>query len=193
MGFGNNYNKLWAYFEEQVQPIYTKLNKTLVCWQELALDIGFYSLPAGAISQAWESTGALYEIIQSGYYGLLSAGWYLDQQIPNPQQTWYEWEDTWWNFYMNEPLAGHPWTPEQSSKVLGGEICMWGEQVDDTNFHSRVFPRAFGAAERLWSLASYNSTTEATPRLGAFRCMLVGRGLQSGPLYPDYCPSVYRQ
>lgn len=36
-----------------------------------------------------------------GYRGLLSAGWYLDKQIPG-QTTHYEWVDTWMNFYGNE-------------------------------------------------------------------------------------------
>jgi len=35
---------------------------------------------------------------------LRNLGYYLDQQIPNPQQTFYAWINTWENFYNNEPI-----------------------------------------------------------------------------------------
>lgn len=36
--------------------------------------------------------GYLNQVTKAGYQSILSAGYYLDQQIPNPKQTHYEWE-----------------------------------------------------------------------------------------------------
>eukprot|EP01027_Heterolobosea_sp_BB2_P025498 GEZU01039131.1.p1 GENE.GEZU01039131.1~~GEZU01039131.1.p1 ORF type:complete len:588 (+),score=189.24 GEZU01039131.1:30-1766(+) len=193
MGIKDQY-ELEVYFENQLQAIYTKYNRTLVGWQELVLVNPDLELPAGSIVEAWSGTSALYEIASKGYHTLLAAGFYLDQQRPG-SQTWYEWEDTWKNFYLNEPFTApspsQPWTPELQKLVLGGEACMWSEQVDDSNFDSRVWPRACAVAERLWSEAQFNDYNEALPRLIAHRCSMVRRGVGAGPLAPDYCDAVY--
>lgn len=36
----------------------------------------------------------MHDILTSGYQAILSAGWYLDQQIPD-YPTYYLWIDTW--------------------------------------------------------------------------------------------------
>ena len=64
------------------------------------------------------------------YVTVMCIGWYLDQQTPEGD-THYLIEDTWMNFYLNEPFKGDGWTAEYESMVLGGEASMWGEQVDD--------------------------------------------------------------
>lgn len=59
-------------------------------------------------------------------------------------------EDTWINFFLNDPLLNTTLTPAQQELVLGGEASQWGEQVDATNIDSRMWPRACGTAFRLW-------------------------------------------
>jgi hexosaminidase len=193
MGFGTDYNKLWAYFEKTVEPLYLKQNKTLACWAELALNNPEFTPMKGAVAFAWVNRDDLLKVVTSGYVGVLSAGFYLDQQIP-AGGTHYLWGDTWQNFYLNEPFGGDvasSWTDDLKAKVLGGEASMWGEQVDDTDFDVRVWPRASAVGERLWSLQEYNDVNEAAQRLQQFRCHLVGRGVMAGPISPDFCESVY--
>jgi hexosaminidase len=181
------------YFENLLQQMVlpsskSRINKKMVVWQEL-FDHNISLDKQNVIVQVWLSPQALADVVKAGYQGLLSAGYYLDQQIPNHAQTWYEWVDTWKNFYNNDPTAGLSLSAEEAARVLGGEAAMWGEQVDETNIESRVWPRAAGTAERLWSDKSVNNADVALPRLVDFRCnSLARRGIGAGPVHPDYCP-----
>lgn len=84
----------------------------------------------------------------------------------------------------------------------------WGEQVDDVNFDSRVYPRILAVAERLWSASSVKDLDMITfTRLETHRCRLVkrfvsfmrrkkttnffNRGIHSGPIMPGYCAASY--
>jgi hexosaminidase len=69
---------------------------------------------------------------------------------------------------------------------------MWAEGVDEVNFDSRVFPRVFSIAERLWSDQSVNVIDWITlMRLEHHRCNVVRRGIGAGPLSPGYCEASY--
>ena len=180
--------QLEQFFETKLMGILAGLGKTPVFWQEV-FQAGITGLPSDSIFEVWKDHPTLQSVITSGYRGIYAAGNYLDQQIPNPNQTWYEWVDTWKNFYANDPYTGINASPSQLANIIGGEAAMWGEQVDSVNFDSRVWPRASAVAERLWSDRSVNDVTTATPRLAAFRCTsLAQRGIGAGPISPGYCP-----
>lgn len=92
--------------------------------------------------------------------------------------------------YLYEPTTGLNAT--QSSLVLGGEVTMWGEHIDDNNIEQMVWPRSQAVAERLWSPMSLNSSAAATDRMIKQHCRMLERGFHAGPFNPaDYCATVY--
>src|ERR1700685_4644441 len=56
-------------------------------------------------------------------------------------------------YYAVDPMsnADAALTSEQQKRILGGEACAWAEFISDENIDSRIWPRAAGGAERLWS------------------------------------------
>lgn len=80
----------------------------------------------------------------------------------------------------------------QQELIVGGETCMWGEYIDDTNVLVKLWPRASAVAERLWSDKSINDTASAAPRLRNHRCRMDRRGIPAEPnLGPDFCYPEY--
>ena len=90
----------------------------------------------------------------------------------------------WQNVYAVEPFANSSTSAAALSRaVLGGEVCAWAPYNDGTNFLSQVFPRAAAAAERLWSArGATQDALAAEPRLHAWRCALLRRGIATPPV-----------
>ena len=85
--------------------------------------------------------------------------------------------------------------PFDDPLILGESLSQWGEQVDSANIQSRVWPRACGGAERMWSPASLSTPgdlMQAQGRIERQRCHMLQRGIGAGPLRPSsdfvYCP-----
>lgn len=73
-------------------------------------------------------------------------------------------------------------------QILGGEACMWTEQVDENSLDSRVWPRAAALAERLWSdPAGSNIPKETVSRFSIFHTRFLQLGLKSDTIFPTYC------
>ncbi|CAD6228819.1 unnamed protein product [Miscanthus lutarioriparius] len=68
--------------------------------------------------------------------------------IVSNQDKWYldHLDASWEGFYMNEPLKGINDTKQQQL-VIGGEVCMWGEEIDASDIQQTIWPRAAAAAE----------------------------------------------
>lgn len=127
-----------------------------------------------------------FQITKENIRALLSQCWYLDHLDTN-----------WKQFYSCDPheFIG---SDEQKKLVIGGEACMWGEMVDESNIVSRIWPRASATAEKLWS--AYNDKTlwyrnsndylaDVAPRLEEQACRLKKRGVPSEPPNgPGFCP-----
>ncbi|XP_004070040.1 beta-hexosaminidase subunit alpha isoform X1 [Oryzias latipes] len=184
MGFGGDFPKLEAFYIENIVNITSANNKTSIVWQ----DVFDYHERRSALSvvEVWKHGCYLCKVRQvtkAGLRVILASPWYLD--LPGPTHNWARYYTVW-------PLA-FPGSEKQKRLVIGGEVCMWGEYVDATNLFPKLWPRASAAAERLWSDEKQTSSVEkAFPRLEDFRCKLLRRGIQAGPLNVGHCKHEYQ-
>jgi hexosaminidase len=141
-----------VYFNQRLLKIVQKYGKTMVGWDEILVP----GLPTDAVIQSWRGQKSLAESTAKGYRGLLSWGYYLDHLSPASFH------------YGVDPLGGPDaaaLTPEQASRILGGEACMWAELVAPETVDARIWPRAAAIAERFWSPASVTDVDSMYARL----------------------------
>lgn len=178
------FSDLQNYYMRRVYDILAHNNKTMLVWQEV-FDTGA-KLPDNAIVQIWKGasdgsgnfSSELKRVVQAGYRAIVSSCWYLNK---------IDYGQDWVKFYRCEP-SFEDMQPMEQKLVLGGEICMWSEFVDDSNVISRSWPRSSAAAERLWSPKATTDTDTFLNRLEQMRCRLTYRGVQAEPVNgPGYC------
>lgn len=127
---------LQAYFNQRVLAILTKLHRHMVGWDEIFNP----ALPKDVVIQSWRGEASLAKAAQQGYQGVLSAPYYLDAMKPASVH------------YLADPIpADTKLTAAQQKLILGGEVCMWAEQLDQRTIDSRIWPRTAAIAERFWS------------------------------------------
>jgi hexosaminidase len=154
---------LQAYFNTRVLKILTGLHKHMVGWDEILNP----ALPKDIVIQSWRGEASLAQGAVQGFQGILSAPYYLDGMKSAGTH------------YLADPLpSSSPLTPEQRKRVLGGEICMWGEQIDGHTIDSRIWPRTAAIAERFWSPENVTDVDDMYRRLDAVSIQLEGLGLQ---------------
>jgi hexosaminidase len=135
-GMKNNQD-LQAYFNQRLQKIVSQHHKMMIGWDEVLHP----DLPKSILVQSWRGQQSLAAAAKQGYSGLLSYGYYLDLIWPASRH------------YAVDPLSGDAaaLTPEEKSRILGGESCMWAELITPESIDSRIWPRNAAIAERLWS------------------------------------------
>jgi len=163
-------DQTYMYFVKRAQDIALAQGRSPVNWEEVFNHFG-NKLDNRTVIHVWLDHATLGKVVAAGYRGILSNQdvWYLDHLAT-----------TWQQFYLNDPLSGIT-DRAQQARVLGGEVCMWGETVDTSDMFNTVWPRAAAAAERLWSAATSNNTNEFHARLEAFRCLLNNREIEAAP------------
>ncbi len=154
---------LQAYFTKQVQRIVAKHGKRTEGWDEVLAA----ELPKDIVIQSWQGQKPLAEAARQGYSGILSAGYYLDHMEPAS------------TLYQVDPLEQETaaLTPEEKSRILGGEVCMWSEYVSPENVDSRIWPRTAAVAERFWSPQEIKDIASMYRRLDAVSRKLEWTGL----------------
>ncbi|KAI5078585.1 hypothetical protein GOP47_0006256 [Adiantum capillus-veneris] len=82
-------------------------------------------------------------------------------------------------------------TMEEAGLVMGGEVCLWSEQADETVLDGLLWPRASALAESLWSGnrdgEGERRSVDALYRLNDWRYHMVSRGIKAMPIQPLWC------
>ena len=160
--------ELQAYFNQRLLPILKKHGKQMIGWDEVLNP----ALPKDTVIQSWRGEASLAAGAKQGYRGILSAPYYLDAEKTSAQM------------FLADPLpADTTLDSSQQGLILGGEICMWAEQLDAETLDSRVWPRSLAIAERFWSPASDRDVSYLYERLRRASLELESVGLMhiAGP------------
>ena len=163
-------SELQAYFSGRVVGLVEKHGKRTVGWDEV-LQPG---VPTSLVVQSWRGQKSLAEAARQGYAGILSAGYYLDLMQPASRH------------YGVDPMEGATagLTPEEQSRILGGEACLWSEYVTPQIIDAKIWPRMAAIAERLWSPQQTKDVDSMYVRLARVSRLLDFAGLEHRSSYP---------
>lgn len=165
-----NENELQTWIIEHVGNYLESKGKTIIGWDEI-LEGG---LPEGSAVQSWRGMTGAIEGVHLGTDVISSptSHCYLDYPLSSTD--------------LEEIYSFNP-EPEEAShgpgRVLGGECNMWSERAPQHLVESKVFPRAIGLAEVLWS---GTETTLAEGAYSRFKKRLGGHLNRLGLLEVDY-------
>jgi hexosaminidase len=160
--------QLQTYFSQRVVGIVEKHRKKPIGWDEVLVP----GLPKNVMVQSWRGVDSLAAGARQGYTGILSAPYYLDGMKTNEAH------------YLADPIpADTTLTSEQQKLILGGEVCMWAEQLNERTIDSRIWPRTAVMAERFWSPQSDRDVVSMYRRLPKVSIELEQAGLKhiTGP------------
>ena len=153
---------LQAYFNQRLLKILEAHHKRMVGWDEIFNP----ALPKNVVIQSWRGEKSLSAAARQGYQGILSQPYYLDGMKSAKE------------LYLSDPLPSTSDLPAaQRQLVLGGEICMWAEQLNALSVDSRIWPRSAAIAERFWSPESVNNVDDMYRRLAVESIRLEAAGL----------------
>lgn len=153
--------ELQAYFNRRVLAILGRFHRRMMGWDEILTP----GLPKDVVVQSWRGLASLSAGAREGYTGVLSAPYYLDAMKPAEVH------------YLADPIpADTQLTPDQQKLIIGGEVTMWGEHLDEWTIDSRIWPRTAAIAERFWSPREVRDVPDMYRRLDAVSTELEALG-----------------
>eukprot|EP00727_Mastigamoeba_balamuthi_P007835 m51a1_g3672 putative beta-hexosaminidase subunit beta-like (597) ;mRNA; r:276261-278505 len=178
-----NVRALTGYFNERVAAITNPLNKTVVMWEEAHEAT---KLPhRRVVLQVWY--GAEHVVRK-----ILDMGNSLIDSHVN--FLYVQREMKWQDIYNYDPSTRYA-DPRWSQRLLGAEMCMWGELVDGDNIEQMIWLPAAAAAERMWSqnsVVAQQAAGSLVHRMTAEICRLKHRGLLASVVWSGTCyPPTY--
>lgn len=94
-----------------------------------------------------------------------------------------------WN-YIYDRVFLFIFVSNERTNVLGGEILMWGDYVDDSAIDAKVWPRTAAFAEKVWTHQTRperRRTASVTYRILQQRHRLIQLGIKAEAIVPDWC------
>jgi hexosaminidase len=159
---------LQVYFNSKLLKIVAKHGKHMIGWDEVFTP----GLPKDIVIESWRGEASLAQAAGQGYQGILAAPYYLDGMATAEKH------------FLADPVpVDTKLTADQQKLILGGEVCMWSEQIHALTIDSRIWPRAAAIAERFWSPQSDRDVASMYTRLWPISLQLEAVGLThiSGP------------
>ncbi|KAK3817948.1 MAG: glycoside hydrolase superfamily [Linnemannia gamsii] len=204
------FDKVLDGFTERQHEMLRHAKKRPIVWEEplLAHDLTTIKENKDTVIQVWTSAENIKKTVRQGYDVITGSAdyWYMDCGFGDwlgnwtMGKSWCAYSD-WQKAYSFNPLLGL--NSKESKKVLGGEALLWGEQVDNTNLDSKLWPRASAVAEVLWSGNSDDSSSklwdgrkqtkntlrhiEALDRINEHRFRMEAEKILAEPLQPLWC------
>ena len=210
------YRKLEAEWHRDVAARTVKQEgKVPVMWQPAGpLDPGtwydtYETMPPDTVFMLWypDYTLAAQDYAAQQRNVVICSPFYLDQLLPGDtlDREITQLVDRWRGVYTVDITAGL--SADEKLKVLGGQISVWGEAVDDANVFNRAFTLGGAAAEALWSSSGpsgsgpveMSDTGDAAEgfateqRFSRWICHLRGFGIAAAPLLPSHCQVIRHQ
>lgn len=199
-------DKILAPFVDSVHSHLKKLGKTPMVWEEATLDYPKTSkvLKSGTLVEAWTSSANVKKILEAREDTHIvhapSDYFYLDCGMGDftggngDGKSWCDY-NSWKRIYSFDPYNGTHGIKNGRERIAGGETALWGEQTDEANLESLLWPRAASAAEVFWTGQSAKvngqkhkrNLKDALPRLLELRGRLRSIGIRAAPLQPQWC------
>jgi hexosaminidase len=167
-------DQLQAYFNQRLEKILTKNHKKMMGWDEILHP----DLPKDVVVQSWRGQASLAASAKQGFTGILSAGYYLDAM-----------QTAEYHYKVDPSPDSLALGSAESARILGGEVCMWGEIVTPETIDSRIWPRTAAIAERFWSPSNVTDVADMYRRLARVSVELEELGLK----HDSYTGSLLRR
>jgi len=173
-----------TYLQNLSSYITGTLKKNVIAWDDSV--IAGLDIPKDVLIEIWHADSV--EKVTSAGYQAIIANYdtnYLDCGIPDwisGGPSWCGNTHSWWDIYTNSNFNG-----VTQGQVVGGEVAMWSEVVDDANIIQTIWPRAIAAGELFWSHINNPSINSVLLRYAVERQRMYSLGYQVSPVHPTYC------
>ncbi|CAG9863445.1 unnamed protein product [Phyllotreta striolata] len=194
----SNFSDTYDFWAHYVNDIFKTVQKAfrdkppenIVIWSSPLTDrkIDSLSYAKNLIVQYWY--GNLDSIVNNGNKVIVSTvgRWYLDcgfgswkasqtRGVCDPYTPWQ-------TFYDYRPWGDYRGRRQQ---FLGGEACLWTEQVGVHTVESRIWPRGAAFAERIWSDPPAKDLNDLVKRLADQSRRMLSRGFGVAAIWPEWC------
>jgi hexosaminidase len=194
--YGSNAQTLFSGWIDHFVKMVQGAGRTPIVWSsDMGVECDWGQTTSTVVMQVWDNAAFKLKALQKGFKVIDSTytSYYLDCGF----SSWLTGGDSWcpyvsWRQVYNHSLFDASFPEQFRQDIYGGEVPLWGEQVDEGNVMSRLVARAVAVSERLWmdkALLSDQQTAETFLRLSLQRDLLreVYPQWNSAPLVPRYC------